>query len=92
MLANQKAAVQTTVVDVAFRIGERRVERPFTMPVALYPDLRATFVLYGPRSILLRARTDQMTVEYGTEGDGTGRVVLPAEWYDQVEVRDLKIE
>jgi len=91
-LANQKAAVQTTVVDVAFRIGERRVERRFTMPVALYPDLRATFVLYGPRSILLRARADQLTVEYGTPGDGTGRVILPPEWADQVEVRDLRIE
>ncbi len=91
-VANPKAAVQNTVVDVLFRIGEKRIERSFTIPLREFPGMTARFVLYGPKSLISRAKSDMMSVDYGVQGDDTARVILPAEWPDVVEVRDLTIK
>ena len=89
-----KAAVLNTVVDVVFRIGEKRVERLFTIPVTGAYQTTATFSLYGPRSIVTRAKTDAFFVEMTRTGTGSDmpHVVLPIEWQDTVEVRDLTIK
>lgn len=82
-----KAAVLNTFVDVTFHIGEKRIERAVTLPIAGTGEI-ATFTLYGPRSVLANILKDSIYVE--TTGD-TPRVVLPTEWQD-VEVRDLRIK
>lgn len=84
-----KAAVLNTFVDVNLKIGEKRLERLFSIPVAGMPDTIATFTLYGPRSVLAGAKKDSMYVEMNGEQPN---VVLPAEWADSVEVRDLTVK
>src|SRR5205085_4508954 len=44
---NPKAAVLNTFVDVVFRIGEKRVERSFSLPVSGAAGKAATFTIYG---------------------------------------------
>jgi hypothetical protein len=92
---NPRAAVLNTFVDVQLKIGEKRIERSFSVPAAGAPTAVATFVLYGPRSVIQQATKDQIYVEL-TRAEGTyvdvPRVVLPAEWQDTVEVRDLRVK
>jgi len=90
-VANPKAAVQNPVVDVLIRIGEKRIERRFTISVKEFPGMTARFALYGPRSLISRAKSDMFSLEYGVQGDDTARVILPAEWPDVIEVRDLNV-
>lgn len=90
---NPRAAVLNTFVDVQFKIGEKRIERAFSLPMAGAPTTIASFTLYGPRSIILHATKDQIYVEL-TRSDNVAdvpRVILPPEWQDTVEVRDLTI-
>lgn len=84
-----KAAVLNTFVDVNLRLGEKRLERMFSIAVAGMPETIATFTLYGPKSVLAGAKKDSIYVQM--EGE-TPRVVLPAEWTDTVEVRDLTVK
>ncbi len=48
-VSNPKATPLETVVDVAFRIGEKRIERTFLVPVKDQPGKTATVVLFGSR-------------------------------------------
>ncbi len=89
-VSNPKATLLETVVDVTLRIGEKRVERLFSMPIPA-TQLMVTFTLYGPRSLLAKARTDMFVFEYRTQGDDTGHLVLPTEWQGVVEIRDLRV-
>lgn len=88
---NPRAAVLNTFVDVLLKVGEKRVERMMSLPAAGAPTTIATFTLYGPRSVIQHATKDQIYVELTRNDNGaeTPRVVLPAEWQDTVEVRDL---
>lgn len=81
-----KAAVLNTFVDVSFRIGEKRIERTFTMPISGMQQQTATFKLYGPRSVISNILKDSVYVEMN--GDRP-QVVMPAEWQGTVEIRDL---
>lgn len=90
-VANPKAAVQNTVVDVLFRLGEKRIQRTFIISVRGFPGMTAQFVIYGPRSLISRAKSDMFSLDYGVQGDDTARVILPAEWPETVEVRDLTV-
>lgn len=89
-----KAAVLNTFVDVTFKIGEKRVERLFSIPVAGAPEVIATFTLYGPRSVIAGAKKDTFYVELVKTDTGVDmpRVVLPTEWLETVEVRDLTVK
>jgi hypothetical protein len=86
---NAQAAVLNTFVDVTFRIGEKRMSRTFSIPVAGMPETIATFTLYGPKSVITAAKKDAFYVEMN--GD-MPHVVLPTEWLDTVEVRDLTVK
>ncbi len=89
-VANSKAAVLNTVVDVYFRIGEKRVERSFTVPVTGSPGKTANFTVYGPRTLLSKARADAFKIEMSD--DGTPQIVPPAELQDLIEIRNIKIK
>ena len=87
---NPKAAVLNTFVDVVFKIGEKRIERSFTIPVAGSATKTATFMIYGPRTLLSKARSDAFKVEV-SDGE-TPRVILPAELQDIVEVKKVSVK
>lgn len=89
---DDKTAVLDTVVDVTFRIGERRIERTFTVPVSGEPGRSASFVLFGPRTLVQKARADDFRVEVFLDGGGELKphLTLPAELQSKVEVRNLE--
>ena len=87
---NPKAAVLNTVVDVYFRIGEKRIEREFSVPVPGSPGKTATFTIYGPKTLVAKARSDAFKIDIGSYD--TPQVVLPPELQDLVEVRRVKVK
>ncbi len=88
--SDPKAAVLNTVVDVYFKVGEKRVEREFTVPVSGSPGKIATFSIYGPKTLIAKTRADAFKIETGSYD--TPQVVLPAELQDLVEVRRLRVK
>lgn len=91
--SNPKVAVLSTVVDVYFRIGEKRGERAFSAPVTGLPGKVATFVLYGPRA-LLKVKPDDLKAEIylNENGEEVPRVVLPPDLQGLVEIRKLAVK
>lgn len=93
-LINPKVTLIDTVVDVIFRIGEKRIERLFLVPVKTNTKSgTATVVLYGVRSILDPLRPENLQVEIvNTEiNENSLRLILPAEMQGKIEIRKLKI-
>ena len=91
-IANPKASViETTVVDVEFRIGEKRVERVYSVPVD--GGRRATVVLFGGRSVFDDVRTEDLHVEVVKNAVGIDepRFTLPPSLDGKVEVRSVKL-
>lgn len=86
-VANPKATVVETVVDVAFRIGEKRVERVYSIPVE--GGRRASVVLFGGRSLFESVRTEDLRVDI--DANGEPRVILPPSLDGKVEIRSVKL-
>jgi hypothetical protein len=91
-VSSPKAAVLNTVVDVFFRIGERRIERSFKIPV-VNDNKEATFTIFGPKSILQKTKADELKVEMvlGDGGEEEPQVTLPANLRDSSEIRSIKV-
>lgn len=93
-VVNPKITVLDTVVDVAFRIGEKRIERLFMVPVGgSAENKKATVVLFGERTILESIKNENLRVELvkNEMGENLLNLVLPAEIQGQVEIKKLKI-
>jgi len=93
-VVNPKVTLLDTAVDVNFVIGEKRIERMFTVPVNTETGNKTTnVVLYGGRSILESLKMEDLRVEIvkNEAGENFTNLVLPAEIQGQVEVRKLKI-
>lgn len=90
---NPMAAVLNTVVDVVFRIGERRIERSFLIPVVDLPGKTVSFVLFAPHTLLSRVKADDIRVEMMLDDNGNEvpNVILPAELQTLAEVKRLKM-
>jgi YbbR domain-containing protein len=91
-VANAKATVLETVADVVFRIGEKRVERVFRVPIAgERPAKSATVVLFGPRSVLQTLKAGDLRVEMvrSDTGDEIPQLTLPP-GSESVEIRRIK--
>jgi len=88
-----KTTLLETVVDVAFRIGERRVERLFVVPLYDNSGRRASVLLYGPRTALSELNTDDIRVQNSKSeaGADTPQVTLPAALHGLVEVRRVRL-
>lgn len=98
-VSHPKASVYNTVVDVVFRIGEKRTERSFVVPISGFQlpiaglqGKAAYFILYGPRSVIADIRSEDLRVELPDAEGGDPRVILPAEIESAVEVRKLTIK
>lgn len=89
-LANPKATVLESVADVAFRIGERRVEKTFSVPVT-GSNRRAQVVLFGPRSLIEGTFPADLRVEISDSTDKPS-VTLPDQLGGRVEVRRTRIQ
>jgi YbbR domain-containing protein len=90
-LPNTNAAVFNTVVDVAVRIGEKRVERTLALTTA--SGKRVTAVLYGPRSLMSNVKPADLKVDISKldTGEETPHLTLPDSLQGSVEIRTLKI-
>ncbi len=85
--------VNTTVVDVLFRIGERRIEKTFIVTAKTDAgERRIPVKLYGAVSVIENLRTENIKVEITkTEaGETAQNVILPPEIQDRVEIRNPK--
>jgi len=91
---NPKAAVLNTVVDVAFSIGEKRIERSFTVPVTGLPGKTATFTVFGPRTPLQKMKAEDLKVEMmlNLDGEEAPHVILPSGLQNLAEVRKLVVK
>ncbi len=90
---NAQAAILNTVVDVVFRIGERRVERSFTVPVAGEPGKTASFTIFGPKTPLQKAVADDFKVEMSLDinGDLKPQLIQPTTLEADSEIRRLRL-
>lgn len=90
-ITNPKITViDESVVDVFFRIGEKRIDRVFIVPVSNLPGKRtATLVLYGPRTILNAIDSSNMEAQLVLNESGTESLqfALPAEIQSQVVIK-----
>lgn len=93
-VVNPKITLLDAVADVVVKIGERRIERLFIVPVESESGGKsATVVLYGARSLLNNLRQENLSVQMlrNESGSESLQLVLPAEIQGQVEIRKLKI-
>lgn len=92
-VSNPKATVLEAVVDVFFRIGEKRVERQFTVPVKDEPFKRATVVIFGGQSLFENVSGSSMLVEPAKNeaGEDAPKILLPPGLDGRVEVRSIRI-
>ncbi len=76
-------------VDVSFRIGEKRIEKAFSVPVAGDPKRKINVVLYGGRSVLTNTSADELSVEIVKDASGNEKptVSLPPQLVGKVEIR-----
>ncbi len=93
-LVNPKATLIDTVVDVVVKIGEKRIERLFVVPIQNENQKgTATVVLYGAHTILDSLKPENLQVEIvkNDSGENSLRLDLPADIQGQVEIRKFKI-
>lgn len=88
-VSNPKATLLENLVDVTFRIGEKRIEKSFSVPVAGDARRRVNVVLYGGRSVFEGVTPEDITVEMTKDANGVERptVTLPSQLAGQVEIR-----
>ncbi|MFN6962132.1 MAG: YbbR-like domain-containing protein [Pyrinomonadaceae bacterium] len=94
MISTPKTSVvSSTVVDVQIDIGERRIERTFTVPVKDASSTRARVVLFGPKSLVDEITSDDLRVDVARSPDGTEtpRLTLPANLRDKVVERSVRL-
>ena len=92
-VSDPKSSVLTdTVVDVTFRIGEKRIERVYTVPLGDGTGRRAIVTLFGGRSQFENIKPNDIRIE--TEKNDSGqdvpRAVLPNS-LTGVEIRSIKL-
>ena len=95
-VSNPKASVLNTVVDVVFRIGERRIERTFSIPMSGFPlpiagieRKTALITIYGPRTAVQAATDADFRIEPPSLEGGEPRVILPPELESVAEIRKI---
>lgn len=93
-VTNPQITVLDTVVDVAFEIGEKRIERLFLLPVkGEVSGKRAIVILYGARSVLDSLKAEDLQIETikNESGENTLNLILPTEIQNKVEIKKLQL-
>ncbi|MGH9948818.1 MAG: CdaR family protein [Pyrinomonadaceae bacterium] len=92
--ANQKVTLLETVVDVNFKIGEKRVERMFVIPLNDGSGKKASVILFGGRTMLNNLKPEEIQIEIvkSNTGADTPQVTLPSELQYTVEIRRSKLQ
>jgi YbbR domain-containing protein len=86
-------AVYSTVVDVIVRMGEKRVERTFTLPAPGLPGKTVTFGVFGPKTPMAKLKAEDLKVEMvlNDAGEEVPQITLPADLADSSEVRRARL-
>lgn len=93
-VVNPNVTVLDGIVDVAFKIGEKRAERIFVVPFKTERETRkAMVVLYGARSILENLRAVDLKIELvkSESGEISPQLILPENARDKIEIRKIKL-
>jgi len=92
-VSNSKATLLDTAVDAVFRIGEKRIERVYSVPVRDTPGKRANVILFGGRSLFEGVRPEDIQVEVSRNESGqeVPRLTLPQSLEGKVEVRQIRV-
>lgn len=93
-VSNPNLTVLDGIVDVIFKIGEKRGERIFVVPIEVGTEMKkATVVLFGARSVLENLNSEGLRIELTRNEDGTilPQLILPTEFQDKIEVRKVKL-
>jgi YbbR domain-containing protein len=90
---NVSATLLDSVVDVAFKIGEKRIERTFSVPVSDGSGRKVAVVLFGGRKLLSDLKPSDIGVEIvkNEAGADTPQITLPTELQEAVEIRRARI-
>lgn len=88
-ISSPKATAPESVVDVSFRVGERRIEKTFSVPAG-GSGKRAQVVLYGGKSAIEGIQPSEIIV-MPNEGSDKPEVVLPDMLNGRVEVRRVRL-
>lgn len=92
-VSNPKATVLDTAVDVAFRIGEKRIEKAFYVEVKdEKTNRKVKVVLYGTQSLINNINAENLQIELikNEAGEEFPRVILPIEMQGFVEIKEPK--
>lgn len=93
-VVNPKVTLLDTIVDVNFRIGEKRSERMFVVPVKTETESKnVTVVLLAGRSIIEKIRAEDLKVEIikNENNEDAIQVTLPEDLQNKVEILKKKI-
>lgn len=94
VMNSKVTVVDESVVNVFFRIGERRIERLFIVPVKNSATKRtATIVLYGGRTLLNSITSEDIQVELVRNESNAESLVLtfPSQIQGKVEIRKQQL-
>lgn len=91
-IAGKNVALLESFVDVTFRIGEKRIERTFGIPLPGDGKRKVNVVLYGGKSAFDELKPEDIGVEMTKDGSGAEKpvVTLPPRFADRIEIRRPK--
>ncbi len=93
-LVNPKITLLDAIVDVNFRIGEKRIERIFVIPVKTENVTKnVTVIIVGGRSVVEKLKNEDLKIEVikSESGEESAKVILPEDLQNRVEIRKVKI-
>jgi YbbR domain-containing protein len=92
-VVNPKITLLDTIVDVNFRIGEKRAERVFVVPHKTDFSKSVTVVLVGARSIVEKMTAEDLKIEIIKDefGENEAQIILPEDLQNKVEILKKKI-
>lgn len=93
-VSNPKATLLDTAVDVYFQIGEKRIEKSFTVAVKTEEKTKSVKVtLYGAQSLLQNLTSEklQISITQNDAGNEIPQVNLPDELQGKIQIKEAKI-
>lgn len=93
-VVNPNVTVLDGIVEVAFKIGEKRAERIMIVTVNTeHENKKAMVVLYGAHTILENLRSEDLKIELvkSDTGEMLPQLILPPNIQDKIEVRKIKL-